>query len=323
MRVITLLYVLLLLYIVSALVFWGISLNRQSNLILQNEVALLRKDIDSTSQPEKYREAYLILTNNANIRQHQYLGEGATFLAIILIGASVVYSSIRSNHKLTLQQKNFMLSITHELKSPLAAIKLNLQTLGRRTLDDDKKAMLLERSIAETDRLNDLCSNLLIASQMESKEFKSSEEKLNFTELVEACIQENRQRNSRHRYVEQLEQDCNTVGDQLLLQLMVNNLLENAAKYAPASTDISISLKKQDDHLWLTIADEGMGIPNHEKQKIFHKFYRVGNEETRKTKGTGLGLYLTEKIINWHKGSVVVRDNEPKGTIFEVSLNMA
>jgi len=323
MRVITLLYVLLLLYVVSALVFWGISLNRQSNLILQNEIALLRKDIDSTANPEKYREAYLALANNDNMRQHQYLGEGATFLAIILIGAGVVYSSIRSNHKLALQQKNFMLSITHELKSPLAAIKLNLQTLGRRALDDDKKTLLLDRSIAETDRLNDLCSNLLITSQMESKEFKSSEEKLNFTWLVEGCVQENRQRNSRHRYIEQLEQDCFTVGDKLLLQLMVNNLLENAAKYAPASTDITISLKNHDDHLLLAIADEGIGIPNDEKQKIFHKFYRVGSEETRKTKGTGLGLYLTEKIINRHKGSVVVRDNEPKGAVFEVSLNTA
>ncbi len=323
MRVITLLYVLLLLYIVSALVFWGLSLNKQSNLILQNEIELLQKNIDSTANPEKYKEAYQALNNNANMRQHQYLGEGTTFLAIILIGAGVVYSSIRSNHKLSLQQKNFMLSITHELKSPLAAIKLNLQTLGRRTLDDDKKTLLLDRSIAETDRLNDLCSNLLIASQMESKEFRSAEEKLNFTILVETAVQENKLRNPRHHYVAQLEPDCFTVGDKLLLQMMVNNILENAAKYAPSATEITISLKNSDDHLVLTIADEGIGIPNDEKQKIFHKFYRVGSEETRKTKGTGLGLYLTEKIINRHKGSVVIRDNEPAGAVFEVTLNLA
>lgn len=323
MRVLSFLYFLLLVYIIAAIVFWGVSLNRQSAVIVRNEVAALHTRVDSVSKPMLYQASLKAIRERENTRKRQYLGEGATFLAIILIGAGVVYSSIRSNHLLSRQQSNFILSVTHELKSPIAAVKLNLQTMARRKLDEGLQMQLISRSINEANRLDDLCNNLLLASQMESRHFKPVEERINLSDLAGECAQTYEQRNSSHLFKTGIEEDCFTLGDRLLWKLAINNLLENAVKYSPSGTGITVTLSRSDDELALGVADEGCGISDEEKGKIFRKFYRVGNEASRKTKGTGLGLYLTAKIIEQYKGSVLVRDNTPKGTVFEIAVPVA
>jgi len=322
MRIISFLYFLLLVYIIAAIVFWGISLNKQSAVIVKNEIDALKSHIDSVSRPEAYKKALVEIRERENTRKHQYLGEGATFLVIILIGAGVVYSSIRSNHLLSRQQSNFILSVTHELKSPIAAIKLNLQTLARRRLDEDTQLQLIHRSVGEANRLDDLCNNLLLASQMESRHFKPADERINLTDIVTECVAAYEQR-SKNVFTQKLEEDCFTSGDRLLWKLAVNNLLENAVKYAPPASPVYIELNRQDDELVLSVADEGHGISDEEKGKIFRKFYRVGNENARKTKGTGLGLYLTSKIVKQFKGAILVRDNAPKGSVFEITVPSA
>ncbi len=108
-----------------------------------------------------------------------------------------------------------------------------------------------------------------------------------------------------------------------LWRLAINNLLENAVKYAPSDSAITVELLRQDEELVLSVADEGEGIPDEEKGKIFRKFYRIGNENSRKTKGTGLGLYLTSKIIQQFKGAILVRNNAPKGSVFEITAPAA
>jgi signal transduction histidine kinase len=322
MRVISFLYFLLLVYIIAAILFWGVSLNKQSGLIVSNEIDALHTHIDSIARPAAYQKALLAIKERENTRKRQYLGEGATFLAIILIGAGVVYSSIRSNHLLSRQQSNFILSVTHELKSPIAAVKLNLQTMARRKLSEETQMQLINRSVQEANRLDDLCNNLLLASQMESRHFKSADERINLSEVASECIQAYEHR-SKNVFVPEIEDDCFTVGDRLLWKLTINNLLENAVKYTPAETKVTLQLSRQDDELVLAIADEGQGIPDEEKGKIFKKFYRIGNENSRKTKGTGLGLYLTSKIVQQFKGSILVRDNAPKGTVFEITVATA
>ena len=319
MRVISFLYFLLLVYIIAAIVFWGISLNRQSVVIVNNEIDALHGHIDSVAKPAEYKKALTAIKERENTRKRQYLGEGATFLAIILIGAGVVYSSIRSNHLLSKQQSNFILSVTHELKSPIAAVKLNLQTMGRRKLEEETQAKLIDRSIQETNRLDDLCNNLLLASQIESRHFRPAEERINLTDIVTDSVQAYEHR-GKNLFIADLEEDCFIHGDRLLWKLAINNLLENAVKYSPTETTITVALNKQDDDLVLSVADEGCGISDAEKGKIFRKFYRVGNENSRKTKGTGLGLYLTSKIIQQYKGAILVRDNQPKGTVFEITV---
>ena len=100
----------------------------------------------------------------------------------------------------------------------------------------------------------------------------------------------------------------------------VNNLLENAIKYSPKQKPINFFLKKDGDKIKLKVSDEGIGIPDNEKTKIFERFYRIGNEEVRKTKGTGLGLYLCKKIAEDHNADIRVTNNHPTGSIFVVDF---
>jgi K+-sensing histidine kinase KdpD len=319
MRFFTTLYVLLLAYIIAALVFWGLSLNKQSKQIFYQEKLLLIKQTDSARHPSTYIARLHDLEIKRNRRGSQYIGEGSTFLLIILIGAAVVYSSFKRSTKLSKQQNNFMLAVTHELKSPIAAIKLNLQTLQRHELEEAKKDMLVKRSIQEANRLNDLCNNMLIASQMEGRQYVAAREPLNFTELVETSLRDYTVRYP-NRFEESVIANCNLNGDKLLLHMAINNLLENAVKYTPEDKPITVSLTVKNNVAIFQVADMGSGISNKEKRKIFNKFYRVGNEETRKTKGTGLGLYLTSKIVKQHNGIISVKDNTPSGAIFEICL---
>ncbi|MEJ0081145.1 MAG: ATP-binding protein [Puia sp.] len=119
-----------------------------------------------------------------------------------------------------------------------------------------------------------------------------------------------------------LEPDLYISGDPLLIQILVNNLIDNAVKYSPPDSPITIHLKKTGDLGILELIDEGSGIPKKEQKRIFQKFYRVGNENTRIAQGTGLGLYLSRKIARDHRMRIEVSDNQPKGTIFTVRFNL-
>lgn len=322
MRFFNVIYLLLLVYIIAALVFWGLSLNKQSKVIYEQELLHLRSQIDSSLHEKAFLAQKTEIEEKRIRRKKQFIGEGSTFLLVIFIGAAVVYSSFRRSMRLSRQQNNFMLSVTHELKSPIAAMKLNLQTLEKYQLDETKKAILIDKCIKESNRLNDLCNNMLLASQMEGRQYKSAKEKLDFTELVEFAIKEYIQRYP-FRFEADVTSEENVLnGDKLMLQMAISNLIENALKYSPANEIIRIKLFSKGNNVYLQVADNGVGIPDAEKHKIFRKFYRIGNENTRKAKGTGLGLYLTQKIVRQHKGKITVSDNEPKGSVFEIQLPM-
>jgi Osmosensitive K+ channel histidine kinase len=321
MRLFSTLYLLLLCYVIAALVFWGLSLQKQSGTIFHQERLLLQSVVDSASQPLWYMERLHELEDKKDRRTSQYIGEGSTFLLIIFIGAAVVYSSLRRSIRLSRQQNNFMLAVTHELKSPIAAMKLNLQTLERhQNLDEQKKEMLITRCIKESDRLNDLCNNMLLASQIEGKQYVPATEKIDFAELANDSLKDYMVRYPG-RFEEGVFADTAMLtGDRLLLHMAVNNLLENAVKYTPADKKVIVSLTNEHNTAVFSVKDNGPGVPENEKRKIFKKFYRLGNEETRKSKGTGLGLYLTDKIVRQHKGRIAIKDNTPSGAVFEITL---
>lgn len=319
MRVFTSIYILILGYIIAALVFWELRLQQQSGHIYAQEVITLQNQVDSLRLPNIYNHEMAMLKQKLDSRTTQYVAEGTTFLIVILIGAVVVYGSFSRRMLLSRQQNNFMLAVTHELKSPVAAIKLNLQTLEKHQLDEEKRKLLIERSIKESNRLNDLCNNMLFTSQIEGRQYKPTIEPINFSEMAEDIISDFAGRYSRN-FEEDIEAGCKVSGDVAMLRIAINNLLENAIKYAPEDKPIAISLSKKQNTATLSIADEGAGIPDNEKGRIFDKFYRIGNESSRKAKGTGLGLYLSNKIIAQHKGRIVVRDNISTGSVFEIHL---
>ena len=143
-------------------------------------------------------------------------------------------------------------------------------------------------------------------------------EELNLSDLLKDCIQDFRNRFPERTFIEETEPDIDIRGDALLLQMMINNLLENAIKYSPKNATVSAVLKKNAPTVELVIKDEGPGIPESEKKKIFNRFYRIGNEATRKTPGTGLGLYLSRTIAGYHNADILVTDNIPRGSSFVV-----
>ncbi|HEV7781578.1 MAG TPA: ATP-binding protein, partial [Chitinophagaceae bacterium] len=148
--------------------------------------------------------------------------------------------------------------------------------------------------------------------------YQSAKEELALSNLLKDCLQDFRNRFPDRMFREDIEADADVKGDPLLLQMLINNLLENAIKYSPKETPVTAALKKYRSGIELQIKDEGPGIPDEEKKKVFTKFYRIGNEATRKTQGTGLGLYLCQKIARDHNADISVTNNEPAGSNFVV-----
>ncbi len=313
---ITFVYWFLLLFIIAAWVWWFISLQNQNDQMSFYKLVQLNKD-------DPAYEQQLFLINDEHTRKTaQYISEGISFVIVTLIGALFVYRSVRKQLLLNRQQQNFMMAITHELKTPIAVINLSLETLQKRKLDEDKQQHLIKTSLQETDRLNDLVSNILITSQLESGNYTPDKEHINFSELTDKCATDFSLRFPSRTITKNIEDGIFINGEMLLLQLLVNNLLDNALKYSPKEKPVDIELKKHESKILLKVIDEGKGVRDQEKKSVFQKFYRSGDEAVRKTKGTGLGLYLCRRIAESHKATISVRNNHPAGSIFIVEFNV-
>jgi signal transduction histidine kinase len=312
LAIVTVVYWFLLLYMIAALSWWFIALEKQNKEISTIRLQELKKD-----DPAYFAKAVQI-GEAKNRKTSQYIGEGMTFLALVVLGAVFVFRTARKQIRFVQQQQNFMMAVTHELKTPIAVTRLNLETLQRRKLDEEKQEQLISNSLQETNRLNALCNNMLLAAQLESGVDFTTQPELNFTDLVEGCIDDFKNRFPNREIKEEIEEGVYLKGEDLLLQMLVNNLVENAMKYSLPASAITVKLAASDDEVLLTVTDEGSGIPDTERKKIFNKFYRIGNENTRSAKGTGLGLYLCAKIAERHNGSISVTHNQPQGSIFTV-----
>ncbi len=317
----TVIYWMLLIYIIAALAWWFISLEKQNSRIAQLQYDSVNTQKDTLSVSQIGDKIYTI-DKEVKKNTGKYIAEGITFLILILIGAVFVYRSISRQLRLQLQQQNFMMAVTHELKTPISVARLNLETMQKYNLDDEKKQKLIRTTLDETSRLDFLTNNILVAAQLESNNFKSAKEELELTALLKDCIQQFKNRYPDRVFNQEIEDDADIKGDALLLQMLINNLLENACKYSPKELPIVIILEKTISEVVLQIKDEGAGIPDSEKDKIFSKFYRIGSETTRKTKGTGLGLYLCRKIARDHNGDIMVTNNEPHGSNFVVTFKL-
>jgi two-component system, OmpR family, sensor histidine kinase CiaH len=310
----TVVYWFLLLYIIAALVFWYIALQRQNRQMATHRLLELRQEDPAYGQ--KVRE----VKEEEKVKTAQYTGEGLTFLLVILVGAVFIYRAVRKQFRMAQEQKNFMMAITHELKTPIAVTKLNLETLLKHKLDERKQTKMIQMTLEETERLNNLTNNILISSQLEAGGYRFAKEELDLSALSSDCLDNFRNRFPDYNWKAEIEADIEITGDGMLLQIMINNLLENAVKYSPKHSAITFAVKKTGQHIHMQVKDEGMGVPEEEKEKIFRRFYRVGNEKTRSTKGTGLGLFLCRKIASDHNGSIHVSDNSPAGSIFTVTF---
>lgn len=314
-------FLILFIYIIAAILFWIFTLQKQSEILSNVQIELLNERKENYSE-EVFQKEYDMILVEKNRRTLQYVGEGVVLFIMILIAGYIVKLSVNRSNKLKEMQNNFMMSITHELKSPIAGIKLNVQTLKRPNIDEEMKETLINRTLKETERLNDLCSNLLLATQLEGKKAAYNIQLIDFSHLCMETVLDFQYR-SNHYIKFQVEDDLYTKGDRVMWKIVLSNLIENAIKYSPHKTSIFIKAMPNENDIIFTIADNGPGVEDSEKNKIFNKFYRVGNENNRITKGTGLGLYLTSEIIKLQNANISVYDNQPNGTVFEIKLERA
>jgi signal transduction histidine kinase len=312
LAIITIVYWFLLSYLIAALTWWFIELWQQNN-----EMYLFKKELIQKNDPS-YPLMIQRITEDRDLNNAQYIGEGMMFLLLTLLGAIFVYRATLRQIRLNTQQQNFMMAVTHELKTPIAITKLNLETLNRHQLETDKQKRIIDNTLQETNRLNDLCNNILLSSQLDAGGFSLNKENSNLSTIILELTDDFQHRFPKRKITREVKENLFFQADHLLLQLALNNLIENALKYSPVDKPIHVSLTEDDKNLRISISDEGEGVPDSEKKKIFDKFYRIGNENTRKTKGTGLGLYLTQKIVEDHNGSIFIMDNIPTGSKFVI-----
>jgi len=308
--VITAVYWVLLVYIVAALLWWFIALNHQNNILTE----LRLKSLNTNDPHYVIQEGAIVAAQKR--KTAQYIGEGAIFFLLIAIGAVFVYRATRRQLKLAKQQQNFMMAVTHELKTPIAVTLLNLETLLKRKLDIEKQERLIGNTIHEANRLNALCNNILLAAQLDGGIYQSEKESIPLSDMLENSTQNFKTRFPQRQLLTKISPAVYIQGQELLLQMLINNLIDNALKYSPKESTITITLKHTNTKVELQVTDEGIGIAAIEKKKIFDKFYRVGDENTRKTKGSGLGLFLCKKIMQDHSGQIIITDNHPSGSIF-------
>jgi signal transduction histidine kinase len=256
-------------------------------------------------------------------RMAMIMGEGSVFLFLLGIGAYFIHASIKKEDKLHERQQNFLLSVTHELKSPLAAIKLSLQTIVKRDLEKQMQLSLLTNSLKDIERLDDLVENMLLATKIESKTYSFPKEEFDFSELVTKITDRLQVHSCGNEQLinTKIAPDVKVFGDKFALSSVVTNLVENAVKYSGPCAEVAVELCQNGGKSVLTVSDKGPGIPDGEKMLIFDKFYRVGDENVRKSKGTGLGLFIVKEVLQNHDADISVKDNVPQGAIFEVTFN--
>jgi two-component system phosphate regulon sensor histidine kinase PhoR len=310
------LFYLLVFYIVLQFCWWAYLLVDLNKEVYQYKIETSAM-VNSVEENKVRERGHLI--KKLHERWVMIGGEGAVFITLLILGINQTRKAFRKEFLLSRQQKNFLLSITHEFKSPLAAVKLSLQTLQKYDLDKEIKQGIIHRSLNETERIHNLIDNALMAAQIEGRNIELQKEEFNLSRLLlETIHNKAEQYRLTHEITASIPENVNMKGDPLAISSMMINLLENAEKYSPEKSKTHVELINRNRYIVIRVSDNGIGIPDEEKEKIFDIFYRVGNENVRRTKGTGLGLYIVKNVATLHRGKIFVKNNTLSGTIFEI-----
>ncbi len=306
-------YWFLLLYIIAALLWWFIALNNQNVAMAKMSLAELNvTDVDYSEKVSKIEEF-------RNRKTAQYLGEGITFFFVIMIGAVIIFRATRKQIKFSESQQNFMMAVTHELKTPIAITQLNLETIKKRNLSDELREKMIDDALKEVARLNNLCNNSLWAAQLDAGSYISKKEEINLSEIISNCVLKYQKDFAAFSFKINIQDNIFLKSDILMIEILINNLLENVIKYSTINKSVEVNLVSEKKSVILSVADQGTGILDEEKDKIFEKFYR-SKKAMKNTTGSGLGLFLCKKIMQKHNGDIMVLDNQPSGSIFKATF---
>ncbi len=281
--------------------------NRQLN---QLELRLLHKDDISVKLLQKLAS-----------KKRAWILEGMTmgFITILIGIAMFVYLDrvVRLNQ----QQNNFLLAVTHELKTPIAAAKLALQTATKRP-DSDIVPKMVGMAQSNISRLSILVEQILMATRFENKFTEPQKVWIELSDFFNGVLQNMELKSEDFKRLDiQIPGNLQFYADEQMLSTVIRNLVTNSIKYSEGQGKIKIESQINDNNFTLIFTDEGIGISEDEKKNIFKKFYRVGEEKTRTTPGSGLGLFLVKKITEIHGGKVTVENNIPKGSKFILTFS--
>lgn len=308
-------------YILLQFLWWEVLLVRQTSEIIDLKQKIA--ELTAMDEPRLVQEIEF-LHHKKKVQVIMVVGEGTVFLLLLLFGIYKIKQAQDKETALNNQQKNFFLSITHELKTPIAATKLQLQTLQKQKLNEETQQSLITNALIETERLNALIDNVLLASRLDAGEFIFKLGKQNLSEVTTGILNRYYKKEINAGELKlKIDENIYAQIDESAFPSIITNLVDNALKYSPDQKEIFIELLSEKNATLLSIKDKGCGISNADKEKIFNKFFRAGNEETRNTKGTGLGLYIVNYIVNKHNAELTVKDNTPTGSIFEIRFNEA
>ena len=305
-----LIFYVLVIYVVAQFFSWAYFMINQSREIYNGQIALLPANASPSS--------HNLLRNELIGKYYMVAGEGCVFLFILALGVIMIRRSFRKETELVGKQKTFLHSVTHEFKSPVASMRLQLETLQKRSLSPEQQQQALANAIDDTDRLDMLIEKILMAARIDSKELSIHAEFLNLSEKLKEVIEQVKRSYPQRNVVTSIQDNVHLNIDPWALNSIVTNLMENAFIYSAADKKVEVNLLTDANTIRFSVKDYGIGIPHDEKKKIFRKFYR--SDATQGYKGTGLGLFLVDYFVKAHKGFIEVKDNKPQGSIFEITF---
>ena len=250
--------------------------------------------------------------------------EGVFLLVMILAGSWVIYRALVQTEELTFHQQNFLMAVTHELKTPLASMKLYLDALQSTKIAPEKKAGIIPRMKEDVVRLEKMVENILDAGRFERSGYHLNKSTFNLSALVTGRLEAiQKVPTTVPLEVERtIQSDVLWYGDEVAFGRAIDAVLENGLKYHGGSKiQIATKLSADSKQIRIAIADHGIGFTAADAKAIFERFYRVGDEMTRAQSGTGLGLYLCREIIRGHGGQVAAASDGPgRGATFVITL---
>ncbi len=247
----------------------------------------------------------------------------------VLIGGGLVWLWLWLMREINVNQSQraFLEAVTHEMKTPLASMRLYLETLQRHDLQPERRREFLDHMHGDLERLVQTVQQVLTAARAEGSARKAKLGRVRLDELLCACIDEVRGAHHLPEVSVQLEIGPGAVvkGDAGELSLVFRNLLENAVRYSDEPVEVKVRVRGEvDGRVYVEIADQGIGIPSGELSKIFQRFYRVGRDVQRTAAGLGLGLFIVRNLVRRQGGRVEARSaGAGHGSRFVVTLKAA
>ena len=305
----------MVIFLMANAVWWFILMERviEEKIDLSQELGASPESIEKIYEQESSRRRMVML-------------EGVVFFLVLLAGLWMIYRTLVKQRELRQQQENFMMAITHELKTPLASINLYVDSLLTAEIAEQEKQNILPKIKHDVYRLKRQVENVLEVARHQGLTERSSYESFNLSQLLDQRLDVLGKfyTNVNYKLKADIEESVRIFGDRRSLGKVIDLILENSLVHnEDRNIEITVELSQTDNIISLNIGDNGCGVDKEELENIFEQFYRAGPELTRPSYGTGLGLYIAKEIIISHGGTIsVISDGPSKGIKFLININI-